>query len=1304
MKKSNTFIRTVLGILAVAGLAKADINIQDEIRTYTSLSSETVYMTGKSELHLTALNSPMSGCVIHLNSPEAWLFLTNIKPSTVNTTAYRNQIRVNGAAAVAGTTIRIVEYVQGTVVIPHSSGYTPLQIYSGFHYTGSSQSLGLYTYYQGSASLGELNKAISSFKLKRGYMAAFAQNTDGTGNSRIYVAQDNDINIPVLPEKLNNACSFVRVFPWRWTSQKGWAGGSTEAAMVNSAWRYDWDNAANSTLDIEYVPMRHNANWNAYSNINSKQNSTHALGFNEPDKSDQANMTVAQAIEQWPNLLASGLRLGSPAPSDAAAGLDWLYSFIDEADARNYRVDYVAVHFYKNNWTASQMYSWLRGIHERTRRPVWVTEWNNGCNWTEPHPSYEYNATKINELVTMMATAPFVERYAIYQACTNRELIIDGVLTPAGTVYRDHISPTAFIQPPVEGAFGCAYYPFNGNMRDSLVYGNDAASIGGHSFAAGYSGQALSLNGSSNYVMLPSNLSDAEDFTFAARVYWNGSSQWQRIFDFGDGTGRYMMLTPRSGGNTLRFDITSTGNSNPQRMETTQLAANTWVHVAVTISGNTGKLFVNGSRVAMNTTMTLNPSDIRTRHAYLGKSQWGSDPFFNGRLDEVHIADYALSETQIAALAGGTLGNAAPAFTADPVVRAAVMYGNPYNETLIYSAGDFDAGTMPTFSKISGPAWLTVTADGTLTGTPTAGDVGENTFTVRVTDSAGAWDEATLNVSVFGLGLRAHYEFENNANDSIGGNHATTVGSPAFTTGKKGQAIDLDGTDDYIALPSGIVNSEDYTIAAWINWDGGNQWQRIFDFGNSTSQYMFLTPRSGGNTLRFAIITSGYSSEQRLETSQPATGEWVHVAVTQSGNVGKLYVNGAPAASNNSMTISPADFYPLFNYIGKSQFPDPLFNGRIDEFRIYNYALSDLDVSAVYQGNTAPIFTAEPIINLDGIELRPYAGHSLATYAYDSDGIDTLTFSKDAGPVWLNVASNGTLSGIPNDSDSGQNIFAVRVTDHGGLYDTAAMTIRVADTYSGLRGLEDLVGFAVYWLAADCGDFPACGGAELTGDNEVDGSDFSILAKNWLAPQELQLHLTFDEISGTTVRDDSIYGRSGLLVNTPTWSSGVSGGALEFNGVDDYVVIPGYKGIAGSAGRTCTAWIKPFSTGGEILSWGPPSSGAKWTIRINENGILRVEVGSGTIYGTTVLTDGNWHHIAVVLEDDGSPDISEAKLYVNGILETTGGAASRPVDTGLTEDVRIGVHYTGLRYFMGLIDEVRIYDKALTEQELQSLL
>lgn len=195
----------------------------------------------------------------------------------------------------------------------------------------------------------------------------------------------------------------------------------------------------------------------------------------------------------------------------------------------------------------------------------------------------------------------------------------------------------------------------------------------------------------------------------------------------------------------------------------------------------------------------------------------------------------------------------------------------------------------------------------------------------------------------------ARYTFDGNTNDSsVNANHAiVTVGTPTFVAGKYGSgAMDLDGTSQYTMLPANLFASvTNFTIAAWVNWDGGGAWQRIFDFGNDTTQYMFLTPSSGSGTLRFAVTTNGGGAEQIIETLPLPVGQWRHVAVTRNGNTAKLYTNGLLAASSALFTIPPANFNPVLNYLGASQWPDPLFNGRLDELFIYNYALTDTEVT-----------------------------------------------------------------------------------------------------------------------------------------------------------------------------------------------------------------------------------------------------------------------------------------------------------------------------------------------------------------------
>lgn len=206
--------------------------------------------------------------------------------------------------------------------------------------------------------------------------------------------------------------------------------------------------------------------------------------------------------------------------------------------------------------------------------------------------------------------------------------------------------------------------------------------------------------------------------------------------------------------------------------------------------------------------------------------------------------------------------------------------------------------------------------------------------------------------------LIARYGFDGSTNDSSGNaNHPIiTSGAPTFLAGKYGSAVDFDGAGQYTMLPANLLASvTNCTFACWVNWDGGAAWQRIFDFGNDTTQYLFLTPSSGDGTLRFAITTNGGGAEQILETAPLPVGQWRHVAITRSGNIARLYTNGVVAvARTNVVTIAPASFNSALNYLGKSQWPDPLFNGRLDELFLYNYALSDSEITKLAANQPPP--------------------------------------------------------------------------------------------------------------------------------------------------------------------------------------------------------------------------------------------------------------------------------------------------------------------------------------------------------------
>ena len=106
------------------------------------------------------------------------------------------------------------------------------------------------------AELGAtFDNKIRSFRLKKGYSCTLANNPDGTGFSRVYIASDADIEVPEMPEGLEFV-SFVRVFRWEWVSKKGICNGGL-AAITNSSWYNDWAaGGATDNPDFEYVPMR----------------------------------------------------------------------------------------------------------------------------------------------------------------------------------------------------------------------------------------------------------------------------------------------------------------------------------------------------------------------------------------------------------------------------------------------------------------------------------------------------------------------------------------------------------------------------------------------------------------------------------------------------------------------------------------------------------------------------------------------------------------------------------------------------------------------------------------------------------------------------------------------------------------------------------------------------------------------------------------------------------------------------------------------------------------------------------------
>ena len=180
------------------------------------------------------------------------------------------------------------------------------------------------------------------------------------------------------------------------------------------------------------------------------------------------------------------------------------------------------------------------------------------------------------------------------------------------------------------------------------------------------------------------------------------------------------------------------------------------------------------------------------------------------------------------------------------------------------------------------------------------------------------------------------------------GNAASLTGSISFVAGMRSNAVKFTG--GFASLPTGIVSGlNDFTVAAWVKPDSIATWQRIFDFGSSTTSFMFLTTRPSTNGgLRFAINTG--AGEQQVNTSAPLTvGVWQHVAVTLRGSTATIYLNGAAVGTNTGVTLRPSSLgQSTNNFIGKSQFSaDPALTASVDDFRIYSKGLTAAEVQVL---------------------------------------------------------------------------------------------------------------------------------------------------------------------------------------------------------------------------------------------------------------------------------------------------------------------------------------------------------------------
>ena len=257
--------------------------------------------------------------------------------------------------------------------------------------------------------------------------------------------------------------------------------------------------------------------------------------------------------------------------------------------------------------------------------------------------------------------------------------------------------------------------------------------------------------------------------------------------------------------------------------------------------------------------------------------------------------------------------------------------------------------------------WNTIGRNDTLTtfidNTAVAGK--DYIYKVIAVDLSGNRSEASEVLQAAPLtdnGLLCQLQFDNTLSDNSA-NHldASLYGTEKYATVasqiKSGTTSLVLTGSSYAMLPYSVAHQDEMTIATWVRCSNSGSWQRVFDFGNGTDQYMFLTLNNGSNC---SFVMKNGSEEQKLDSKKLSMSTWYHVAVTLKPVGDKVevifYVNGEKIAETSDFDIKPSDIAPSLCYIGRSMFnADPMFNGQIDDFRIYNYALSEEEVAAIME-------------------------------------------------------------------------------------------------------------------------------------------------------------------------------------------------------------------------------------------------------------------------------------------------------------------------------------------------------------------
>ena len=532
-------------------------------------------------------------------------------------------------------------------------------------------------------------------------------------------------------------------------------------------------------------------------------------------------------------------------------------------------------------------------------------------------------------------------------------------------------------------------------------------------------------------------------------------------------------------------------------------------------------------------------------------------------------------------------------------------------------------------------------------------------------------------------GLVAFYPFCGNANDVSGnGNDGTVIGATLASDRFQGtnQAYNFNGVDQYINLNStnGLSSTAGLSLSAWINWAGPN--------GVSDGQVIYLiAPNPSGSIsinnngdLSVNVSNCNCSTDTAI-TSRIEQGKWYHIVLSYDYGTGvlKMYLNGSLISSTQRVSNN---YYTTNNpqdRIGNYHFNSFYYNGLVDEVGLWNRSLEDAEVQSLYTGVDCSAFQINPLSDTtrvcgDSTELD--AGTGYKTYSWSTGETTQKIVAKSSG------------------------IYTVRVTNDAGCSAMDSSLVSIVKAKILQR------------------DTTICKGASIT--LAVDSSGFSP-SSSWTSNLQTGL-VAFYPFNGNA-NDESGNGNDGV-VNGPVLTSdrfGRFNTAYNFDGISSKIKLNNLA--VSSPYLTTSAWVKVqdynYNIGNRLQTlfyFGRENGGSNpFTNSISTyiDGVnytpSKLITNLNYNYGQTNTISGNTSWMNVITIYDGINHT--LKLYLDGQLVNTSSVTPNYIELAASDNNYIGASYSsGLggigNYFKGQIDDVAIWNRALSSTEIAQLI